>query len=654
MDGRLPRRTAALLALVALLFGVGAEGAGAHAGLVLSDPVAGAALGDTPTAIRLSFSENPEASLSVIRVLDTNGAQRQLGLVEPASGDAHSLTVRVRRLDRGVYTVTWRMVSAVDGHATAGAYAFGVGVSPTGAAAHASSTNPVASRLEMLARWIFLVGLVALLGAACASVARFGGGARETLRLGAGGWLVAVVGLVLLADVQRRNANASLDELFHTSVGRALIWRGVAIGAAGGALLLARRKPLRLRRVAMAASALAALAAIEIHVAAGHAGSGAWPRTVSVTLQWTHFAAVGIWIGGLAALLLGLRGAPSAGKAAAARRFSTFALAGLVVVGATGVARAVEELTAWDDLVSTGYGLAIVAKILLLLAIAVFGAFNRLRHVPAAAVSLGALRRASRAELILAAGALAAAAVLGSLAPPASGRPAAPLGLTVSGADARSTVEARLTAASAQPGPNRFVLHAVDLGSKKPVQAGQASLRFTPLDDPGAASTSLELVKGPDYSFVGSGANLLFDGRWRVIVTLRRPGGAVRVPLELDAQGPTQFISIERVPGHAPKYTVQVGDTGFVRVSPHPERAGRSTLYVTGYDVFGNVSRVRYLVLTAAAGTGPTRQQPVRRLGARFVAPVDLQEGSNTITVIATTTDGRRLRAAVKLDVPSG
>ena len=152
------RRAGAVLALVTLLCGLGPEGAWAHAGLILSDPIAGAALGDTPTAIRLTFSEHPEASLSVIRVLDTNGAQHQLGLVEPVTGDLNSPTVRVQRVRRGVYTVTWRVVSAVDGHATGGAYAFGVGVAPTGAAAHESSTTPLASRLEMLARWILLAG----------------------------------------------------------------------------------------------------------------------------------------------------------------------------------------------------------------------------------------------------------------------------------------------------------------------------------------------------------------------------------------------------------------------------------------------------------------------------------------------------------------
>jgi copper transport protein len=646
------RRGVVLLVVVAVVCALGAENVWAHAGLVLSDPAAGAALGDTPTAVRLTFSENPEASLSVIRVLDSSGVPHQIGRPVVVPGDPLSLVVRVGRLGRGLYTVSWRVVSAVDGHASAGAYAFGVGVAPTGPAATASGTTPVASRFEMFSRWVFLAGLMALLGAAFASVARFG----EGVRLGAAGWLLAVVGLLLLAEAQRREAGTSIAGLLHTPVGRLLVWRAVAIGAAGAALLVASRARGRRRRWAMVGVVLATLAAIAVHVAAGHAAAGPWPHAVSLAVQSAHVAAAGLWLGGLAALLLGLRGAPSAAKAAAVRRFSTLAAVALVVVAATGIARAVEQLSAWGDLVSTGYGLAVTGKIALLLCIALLAALNRWRSVPRASTNLGPLRLTSRAELVLAGAALAAAAVLGSLAPPISARLVAPLGLRAAGADSRSTVRVRLTAASAEPGPNRYVVRAVGYRSNAPVYAKSVSLRFIPLDDPGVAASSLELRPAANDSYVGSGANLVFDGRWGVDVRIQRyVGHSVQVPLELDAQGPPQFISVERIPGQAPKYTVQVGNAGYVRVSPQPERAGRSKLYVTCYDVFSDEVGVRELVLTAAAGTGATRQHPARRLGpGAFVADVDLAPGRNTIAVVARTTQGTRLRAVVELDVPNG
>ena len=79
--------------------------------------------------------------------------------------------------------------------------------------------------------------------------------------------------------------------------------------------------------------------------------------------QWSHIVAAGVWLGGLAALLLGMRGAPSADKAAAVRRFSRFAAVALAVVVVTGVGRSVHALSSWDALVSSGYGQAILVKV---------------------------------------------------------------------------------------------------------------------------------------------------------------------------------------------------------------------------------------------------------------------------------------------------
>src|SRR6476660_9147788 len=152
--------TAALL-LAGLLIGAAGDDAWAHAGLTRSDPAAGAALGDSPTAVRLSFTERPQASLSSIQVRGA-GAARQSGSPRPGAGDPLSVEVPVPRLGRGVYTVDWRVVSAIDGHATSGTYRFGIGVTPTGATSSERTTSQVASPLEVLARWSLLTGLVLL------------------------------------------------------------------------------------------------------------------------------------------------------------------------------------------------------------------------------------------------------------------------------------------------------------------------------------------------------------------------------------------------------------------------------------------------------------------------------------------------------------
>src|SRR5689334_18712140 len=209
--------TIALLGLVAPANALG------HAGLVSSDPAPGAALGASPTMVRLTFSERPQASLSRLRVLDARGNPVRTA---PPAGSGLALSVPVPRLPRGLYTVDWRILSAVDGHASFGKFVFGVGVTPPKNATVATVTSkPATSKLELLARWLLLSGLVLLVGSALAGVARFGGSRGTDLLVAAAGLLVAVVGLLLLAEAQRRAARSSLSDLLDTPVGGALIGR---------------------------------------------------------------------------------------------------------------------------------------------------------------------------------------------------------------------------------------------------------------------------------------------------------------------------------------------------------------------------------------------------------------------------------------------
>ena len=161
----------------------------AHAGLRLSDPLEGVALGDSPTVVRLTFSEAPEPSLSSVRVLDPNGGAHDVGSARRAPDDPLSLLVNVRPLERGVYIVTWRTVSAVDGHASAGAYAFGVRM-PVSGASPAVGVDAPTSKIEVFARLVIIVGLMGLLGGIGATAARVG--ADSSIRLAVAGFGVTL------------------------------------------------------------------------------------------------------------------------------------------------------------------------------------------------------------------------------------------------------------------------------------------------------------------------------------------------------------------------------------------------------------------------------------------------------------------------------
>ena len=642
------RRAAAALALAAAFGAVNAAAAFGHAGLTLAEPTAGAALGASPTAIRLTFSEQPAASLSSLRVVDTHGVAYQTGPPVPVTGSSLAIAAPIRRLPRGVYTVEWRIVSGVDGHATAGAYAFGVRMSPSAAAAASRTVQPVVSWLELAARGLLLVGLVVLLGAATATVARFGG--PRDGRLAAAGWALSAAGVVLLEEAQQRSANTSFSGLLGTAVGRSLGWRALAVGVAGLGLMLVRHRNRWVRACGMPFAAAGAFAAIGVHVAAGHAAAGSWPVAITIAAQWAHFAAAGVWLGGLAALLVGVRGAVSSAKAASVRRFSAIAGGALLVVFATGIVRTFDELSTWSDIYSTSYGLVILVKIALLLGIAALGARNRRRSVPVAATDLAPLRRTSRFELGLAAAALAAAALLGTLSPPAAGQLVAPPSIDVAGVDFATTVRVHLTAPSTDPGPNRFTVRVVDYDSGALVR-GRVQLRFTPPDDPSVAPTTLSLTQDRAGDYVGTGANLAFGGRWLVTVAFEQGIAATEVPLAVETSSPPQIVAAEHRPGLAPNYTVDVPG-GQMRFTVSPEREGRSTVAVDWFDLIGDFREVGPAVITVRAGDRSTLQVLARRVTAgRFVARVVLASGRNTLSAVARTADGTRLRGTVEIVV---
>ena len=178
------RRSIAVFGLVTALSWLNHQVVVAHAALRLAYPLEGATLGDTPTVVQLSFWEKPEPSLSVIRVLDRDGASYQIGPASPVAGDPLSLTVPVRP-STVVFTSS-----------TGASFLPWMGMRPVGSTPLACSNHlrerqqrprlpyPASSRIEILARWLFIVGLVGLLGAAAAGVAQFGG-TRE-LMVGAG------------------------------------------------------------------------------------------------------------------------------------------------------------------------------------------------------------------------------------------------------------------------------------------------------------------------------------------------------------------------------------------------------------------------------------------------------------------------------------
>ncbi len=619
------RRAAAVLLLAGASLIALAPAADGHALLSSSVPASGAQPDKAPDAVTIVFTETPEPSLSSIHVLDASGAPFERGRPTPVAGQPKTLRMRVKTLPQGVYTVSWRVVSRVDGHATAGSFAFGVGVTPGPVAPGTSGAAPRASppsSVEVAGRWLFFVGLIGVVGGSWVTASAPGDAPRGTRTLAGRGWFITVAGLIVLAEAQRRAAEAGVGGLLKTPLGHALIWRAVALAVAGLALFAASRSLGRRRRMLLWLSVLAGAGAAFAHVAAGHAAAAS-PEWAEVPAQWVHIVAVSVWLGGLAALLGSLRGTPDRNVASVVRRFSTVAGVAIFVVLGTGVFRSFGSLHRFSDLWSSSYGIVIIVKAGLLLALAALGAINRYRNVPRAHMTLDGLRRVSRTEVVVGVGALVAAALLASLAPPPpAARASAPAGIVVSGADFGTTVRVRLSATPGTAGSNVFQVKITDYDTGDAVRASRVSLRFTFLDDPTVGQNTLELKRDGDV-YKGTGLSLSLAGRYSVAVLIERGTASQEINLPLA----TRCITTA-VPGPPTIYTVQLGGGATAQGYVRPVSAGLSEVHVTFFAASGNEQPVDGGLTLRGSSADRSLQLTSRKLSAgHFVADGPLASG---------------------------
>lgn len=525
-----------------LLAAWGAPAASAHVLLAASAPADGETVEEAPAEVVLTFTEVPDPALTTVHVLDAAGRRVEAARAAPVPGEPHSVRIPLEALGPAVYTVTWR--TSVDGHTTAGAVAFGVGVPapPPGTAAGPSAgTSPAPSAAGVAGRWLFSVGVVLLLGAAAVGVAVVARPrAVPRWALGAA-WVVAAGGLLLTITDQRANAQTGLANLLSSDTGHKLITQGIALLLTGAAVAWAC---FRRTRAALAAVGAGAGAAMLARALAGHAGASS-ARWFTVGMQWVHLVAVGVWVGGLVWLLFAMRSGDPGRGAGLVRRFSTVAGWSLAVVVISGMARAIDAVGAWGRLFSTDYGVALVVKVGLVAILVALGARSRFGHVPASpALGSGRLRRLVRGEVAFGAAVLVAAAALAGFPPSevvaAASRvaPAATGNITVSGSDVATSVRVNLVVSPGLPGPNHFDATVDDYATGEALAAEGVSLRLQPQEGTDAREATLELTASADGHWRGFGRGLAVPGRWNVTVIVGTSTGSVEVPMEVQTRTP--------------------------------------------------------------------------------------------------------------------
>jgi copper transport protein len=691
-------RAVVLVAVLALAgVGVLASPASAHALLERSYPAAGASLPRAPHAMLLYFTEAPEPSLSTVSLLDSSG-QTVPGVSKPAvaPGNARELRVRLPRLADGVYTVNWRTVSKVDGHITGGSFAFGIGAQPSAGAsaaqaANGGSTGSTPPPAAVAGLWLLYWGLALLAAAGITGPLVFGwrlpAGARTVI---AAGWLAAAAGILIMILSERAAAGVPFGELFGAAAGRSLLAQAAAVAVCGLAAFYAALRPAGPALVVLGAAAAGVLF---VHAQAGHAETQSSVRLLNVADQWLHMLAAGVWIGGLVWLLLGLRNLDGAARASAVGRFSQLAFAAVAVIAVTGVLRAVPEVGSLGALVSTSFGITLLVKSGLFVALMAIAWRNRYRLVPqlagpapaapsvlspvtggaragpperetdnesglsrAAAPppgganirTIGALRRSVRSEVALAAIVLVVAAVLSGL-PPASfveaagHTTAASPSVTVTGSDFATTVRVRLTVSPGTVGPNRFTVHLLDYDSGRPLPARGVRLEFSLPANPTVAS-SLNLTRRPGGTWSGQGTNLSIDGQWDIDVVIQQAATAVDVSLRLRTQLPPEHITVSRQPGQPTLYTSQLGNGNSLQMYLQQPLPGQGLAHFTFFQASGKEEPITAARATAITPAGASQPLKLTRLGAgHFVANLSLTPGQWTFRINATPASGQPL-----------
>lgn len=392
-----------LLAAVAALLWVAARtpAALAHAILIRADPpdlcapfavprvpagdhrcVTGPVLTGPPASVHLFFNERVQLVGRGIRVFSPTGRRADRG---PVRVDGPQMTVALDAAEDGTYLVTWRVVSG-DTHPVLGTFAFSVahasappgGVSGAGGAAAGSSLGLL---LQVLARAAHFAGYALGFGAVTfqAVVLRpLGLGVPEAERRV---WRLVGLGVVLLLGAEPlallaqttslgTGAGGPLDPdvvggALDSSFGRVLAQR------LGAALLLwvllgaARDASAR----ATGAVAILGMALAFVDGEAAHA-VGVRPVWLGMSLNALHVAAMGVWLGGVAALLSLWRLSRGTGRQRElVARLSRVAATALGILAVTGTVMAVQHLAAPADLLATPYGRTLTAKLGVLLVV---------------------------------------------------------------------------------------------------------------------------------------------------------------------------------------------------------------------------------------------------------------------------------------------
>ncbi len=317
----------------------------AHASPTTTDPAQLSGLREPPEYISITYTEPLAFDDSSIGIYDDLLLRRDAGDAFVDPDDPYTVKVYAGNLIPGIYTVSYDMRSALDGHRERGSVPLTIGV-PCWACLEGDSQpqgfDPAATQpMLAIASAVAAIGLAMVAGGLQQEV--LGGPRRPTLATtgiilaGAGTWLQTLQ-LPASSTLTHQAMLARLAAICFLTAGLAfrrqwLAWIGLVATTAAWPL----------------------------------AGHGA--RSVSAwAWQATHLAAMLVWTGGLIALPGLWRQAGSDVRHRVLVRFSKLALGAVAVLALTGAMLAISRLKAVDDLWRSAYGQVLSFKLSFMIA----------------------------------------------------------------------------------------------------------------------------------------------------------------------------------------------------------------------------------------------------------------------------------------------
>lgn len=517
----MPRRLRALLLLAGALFALAAvlaPAASAHATLVASDPVNGSRLKTAPAAVTLTFDEAVGlGSIGYLHVVDSSGRRVDSGPAAHPGGDGHQVTSKLKAgLGDSTYTASFRVISA-DSHPIAGTVRFVVGNGVLGSGPSAASTvdGSVSFVLDVV-HWLSYAAL-AVLGGTWVVLACWSGGrrerrARQLLWSGIGASAFAAIAETLVQGPYTAGSSLAhlfdrslLDTTLHTDYGRYHCVRLLALG------LIAMYLSWALQRERSRADLVVIPLGLTVAVsfsAVGHAATTS-PHWLSISLDVLHVSAVSVWIGGL--IMLVVAALPRGDEAALESvlpAVSRVSLAAVTVIGVTGTYAAWRGIGALDAVFTTTYGLLVVVKVVLFVALIAIAHVSRRVVLDRRTSARRAIRQSVAVEIVLA---LVVFGVTGALVSQPRGK------------EALAADHQRPTTVSAALGGGRSVTVTVDPGTHGTVTvSAELSTGSAPQRVAGTASLPskqlgpipLGLTANGTNIYAASGVQLPAAGTW--------------------------------------------------------------------------------------------------------------------------------------------